>query len=254
MQNFLELWGPPLAQGLAIVSTGVATILVMRARKAIGLPMVGDSSPKEKKEKTSCGDCTVHDDNNHRIELLEQIVVRQSAESERYEKAHTEIFGRLESLDNDIKSILRYFAFNSPQSIPQPVVEHPAPVAEVKKEYCILVVDDQQEITSSVSSFLELHGFACIQANTRSSAVAHIRGQYFNGFIVDAHIDNPGDGVDLIDEILQTYDANYHPIILISGTSSFRTAPLPPGVMFLEKPISMQEVVKLLNRGIQNGE
>lgn len=110
-----------------------------------------------------------------------------------------------------------------------------------------LVVDDDGDTRDVLTQILELHGIACVQADSAMGAMRQLRASRRIGLLITDLRMGPESGLDLIREVRESERAAL-PIIIISGDASVKDAIAAMHfsvVDFLLKPIDMNTLVKL---------
>lgn len=113
----------------------------------------------------------------------------------------------------------------------------------------ILIVDDEQHITSSISTTLELHGMEVCTAENRAGALRQA-AQGIDTAIVDIALGEES-GVALLETLRETYPLV--PTIMISGVASVEEAleTLRMGASdFIEKPVRAERLVVAVSNAL----
>ena len=106
----------------------------------------------------------------------------------------------------------------------------------------ILVVDDDRQLRSLLSEFLEMQGYDCVAAADAAQARAFLRSENFQVVLTD--FDMPGEsGLDLFKFILKKYPGIAGIMMSGSRDMNLRQTALGLGLQaFIEKPVSLGEV------------
>jgi len=111
----------------------------------------------------------------------------------------------------------------------------------------ILVIDDEPDVVSYLSAFLEDEGFQVLTASNGPDGLALAREEAPDLITLD--ITMPGmSGIEVLTSLRRDDDLNCIPVVIITGVTSFdkltdyRDVRVPEG--FMQKPI---DLVKLLS-------
>ena len=120
----------------------------------------------------------------------------------------------------------------------------------------ILIVDDEQDIRTYLSTLLEDQGFQTVQAKDGEEAMQKVQAEHLDLITLDISMPEKS-GVKFFRE-MKTDDRWKHiPVIIVTGVSEdFRNfissrhqIPAPEG--FVSKPISPEEILNLVRTLIQ---
>lgn len=113
----------------------------------------------------------------------------------------------------------------------------------------ILVVDDNEDITSLLSKYLKLSGFECNFSNDGRTALSMIENQKFDVVLLDLAMPEYS-GVDVIDALIKNGKIKDQKILVFTASSVSKTETqelLKKGVhSCLKKPIDPDELVSYL--------
>jgi two-component system, NtrC family, nitrogen regulation response regulator NtrX len=118
----------------------------------------------------------------------------------------------------------------------------------------ILIVDDEKVILRSISGALEDEGYAVDTACNGAEALAALAITEYDAVLLDIWM--PGiDGMKVLEKLHS--DGNPVPVIIMSGHGSIETAVRATKLGaydFLEKPLSLDKLLVLLERAIQQSK
>jgi DNA-binding response OmpR family regulator len=118
----------------------------------------------------------------------------------------------------------------------------------------ILLVDDEEECTSTVAERLALRGFQVQTANSGADALKHTREGDFDALLLDVKM--PGiDGLELMAEIKRKRSAP--PVILLTGHGSVASAQtgIKEGACdYLMKPIHLEELIEKIRSAVERAK
>ncbi|MBC7461102.1 MAG: response regulator [Thermoleophilia bacterium] len=124
----------------------------------------------------------------------------------------------------------------------------PAPGA-VGSPYRVLVVDDSPELVRLMRRMLGAGRYTIVEADSAEQAVIRIQGSPQRFDLVISDIVMPGtDGYELATQIREQVGA----LVLMSG-SEVDLARLPPGVGFIAKPFTAQQLRDFVARTLDPG-
>ncbi len=111
----------------------------------------------------------------------------------------------------------------------------------------ILIVDDNQNMSSLLSEMLEVFDFESVRAADGSEALEILEDNQFSMVITDMRMPNMT-GLELLERVKNKFPKM--PVVIISGYSvgemeKENSGPKPDG--FLAKPFLMSDIEKLLN-------
>ena len=120
----------------------------------------------------------------------------------------------------------------------------------------ILVIDDNPDIRSLVSSILKEKNYEVRAAANYDQAVFEIKKKLPDLAIIDIKLDKPDkDGIDLLKLVTQIDKLT--PVIMISGhaTVSIAVEATRLGAYeFIEKPFSKEKILNYVNRALESAE
>ncbi|MBD3873326.1 MAG: response regulator [Acidobacteria bacterium] len=117
--------------------------------------------------------------------------------------------------------------------------------------YCVLVVDDDEEIRTFLTTLMTDEGAAALQAADGDEALATaIRAK---PDLITLDLSMPGrDGIETFCDLRQNPATEQIPVCIITGHPEFRTViydrPVTPPEGFIEKPCDPEHVVKTIRR------
>ena len=119
----------------------------------------------------------------------------------------------------------------------------------------ILVVDDNIDIRTLISSILKDKGFTIRESSNFNSAIEEINKKLPDVAIIDVKLDKKGDkdGIDILTHIKKINSDL--PVIMISGHANVQMAvdSLKLGAFeFMQKPFSSERLLNFVNRAIEN--
>ena len=117
--------------------------------------------------------------------------------------------------------------------------------------YCVLVVDDDEEILTFLTTLMTDEGAAALQATDGDEALATaIRAK---PDLITLDLSMPGrDGIETFCDLRENPATEQIPVCIITGHPEFRTViydrPVTPPEGFIEKPCDPEHVVKTIRR------
>lgn len=121
-------------------------------------------------------------------------------------------------------------------------------VEDNEKVYSVLVLEDDPYLRHLISKVLKNSKFNVSEASTLREAKVFLDGTQFDVFIADIQVTD-GQGTDLVREYRQVLSQNKTTVILATGESQYHYLEEELGIdMYLEKPISVQELVTIVQR------
>ena len=117
--------------------------------------------------------------------------------------------------------------------------------------YCVLVVDDDEEIRTFLTTLMTDEGAAALQAADGDEALATaIRAK---PDLITLDLSMPGrDGIETFCDLRQNPATEQIPVCIITGHPEFRKViydrPVTPPEGFIEKPCDPEHVVKTIRR------
>jgi len=117
--------------------------------------------------------------------------------------------------------------------------------------YCVLVVDDDEEIRTFLTTLMTDEGAAALQAADGDEALATaIRAK---PDLITLDLSMPGrDGIETFCDLRQNPATELIPVCIITGHPEFRKViydrPVTPPEGFIEKPCDPEHVVKTIRR------
>ncbi len=117
-------------------------------------------------------------------------------------------------------------------------------------KFCALLIDDEEELVSTLTERLEFRGIEAEYAVSGSEAIAKMRTKPYDVVVVDMKM--PGlSGLDLV-KILQKEHPSL-PIIMITGhgAPADEQVEIPAGVFdYLPKPVSIEVLIKKMSEAV----
>jgi len=114
----------------------------------------------------------------------------------------------------------------------------------------ILIIDDNEEITNSLSKYLALENFEVVTSNNGHNGLNLIKTGIYDKILLDLAMPEFS-GIDLLEALNQQDKSKMEKIILFTATSmptEERKHLADFGIhSYLKKPIKMPELVKILN-------
>ena len=117
--------------------------------------------------------------------------------------------------------------------------------------YCVLVVDDDEEIRTFLTTLMTDEGAAALQAADGDEALATaIRAK---PDLITLDLSMPGrDGIETFSDLRQNPATEQIPVCIITGHPEFRKViydrPVTPPEGFIDKPCDPEHVVKTIRR------
>ena len=117
----------------------------------------------------------------------------------------------------------------------------------------ILIVDDEPDVLTYLSTLLEDHGYATILAKDGEEALAKLKASLPDLITLDVSMPEKS-GVKLYREIKEAPRRKKHPLLLASGvwgvSQNFIPArrQVPPPEGYLSKPINQEEILELIRK------
>ena len=121
----------------------------------------------------------------------------------------------------------------------------------MKKEYDILIIDDEQVVIDSVVKVVSSEGFKVDSAENASKALKKIMSNHYRLIICDIMMPEMN-GFQFLKEINNMN--NITPVIMTSGYSTIDNAIkslLEGAIGFLPKPFTMNELMSRILRGLK---
>lgn len=113
----------------------------------------------------------------------------------------------------------------------------------------VLVVDDNHELLELIQMLLLNSGYPAVAVQSSSQALALAGKQRFSALFTDLVM--PGlNGHELIKAIRATEDNRELPVVIMSGLAMSEQAIDEPGVYHLEKPFSLADFNRALERAM----
>ena len=112
----------------------------------------------------------------------------------------------------------------------------------------VLVVDDEEELTSTLVERLEIRGFACEGVTNGAEALRRVEEGGFDVVVLDVKMPGLG-GIEVIRRLKQSHPALQ--VILLTGHSSAKTAENGLGLGAFEyvlKPVKIDVLVEMIRR------
>jgi CheY-like chemotaxis protein len=117
----------------------------------------------------------------------------------------------------------------------------------------ILIVDDEPDVCTYISTLLEDHGYATISAKDGEEALVKLKADSPDLITLDISMPEKS-GVKLYREIKEDSRWKKIPIIIVTGVSedfqkfisTRRQVPPPEG--YLSKPINQEEILEMIRR------
>ncbi len=118
-------------------------------------------------------------------------------------------------------------------------------------KYRVLLVDDEEELVSTLAERLGYRNFSAEYATNGTSALQMLAESRFDAVVVDLKL--PGMSGE---ELLRTIRTEYPgmPVLMVTGHGSgeVNEQAMPPGAFdFLMKPVSIDELVSKMTRAIE---
>jgi two-component system response regulator FlrC len=116
-----------------------------------------------------------------------------------------------------------------------------------KKDICILVVEDEDDLRQAITDYLEMHGARVFTAKGSKSALSLLKETHIDLIISDVFMPE-GSGEELL-ELMKSEIPREIPVLLISGYSDIDVDLLikagAAGV--LQKPFHPQKILEYIN-------
>lgn len=116
----------------------------------------------------------------------------------------------------------------------------------------ILVVDDEDSIREVLTDFLTMEGYAVVAVSSGEQAVAKLeRDAHFDAVVLDMKM--PGmDGLELLGHVQRLVPTSFRVMMTGFGTVETAIAAMKSGAHdYILKPFKVQDVITLLERGIE---
>jgi two-component system nitrogen regulation response regulator NtrX len=117
----------------------------------------------------------------------------------------------------------------------------------------ILIIDDEIDITESISAILTDDGFNCTKASNSEEAIAFLSNELFDLIILDVWLNDPDyDGIKLLKLIKKKKIKT--PVIIISGHGNIDMAvdAIKEGAYeFIEKPFKSERLHLSVSRALE---
>lgn len=112
----------------------------------------------------------------------------------------------------------------------------------------ILLVEDDNNIRSMISEYLDIVGFQVKSACEGREALKYLSEETFDVLITDINMPNGMGGIELINTVFES--KNTIPIIAMSGhnKNSEYVKGLRAEVTFKEKPVPMPQLIETINQ------
>lgn len=119
----------------------------------------------------------------------------------------------------------------------------------MESEKKILVIDDEPDMVSYLSTFLSDEGFDVVVAYNGIDGLARTREERPNLITLD--ITMPGmSGIEVLTKLRRDPDLSHIPIIIITGVAGFRELTDHRGVRppeeFLQKPVDLEALTRAI--------
>jgi putative nucleotidyltransferase with HDIG domain len=128
--------------------------------------------------------------------------------------------------------------------------EHRVSLVPSEGPTTILVVDDEEQVRSSLAAYLEQQGFEVTLASTGEQAVQIVRRQKITGLLLDVHL--PGmSGIELVPQLLEIEPALA--ILMLTAVNDATTAALcmQRGASdYLLKPVDLEHLGRAIQRAL----
>lgn len=115
------------------------------------------------------------------------------------------------------------------------------------KRQRILVVDDQEEMRSSLSRTLSLEGFQVMLAATGSRAVELVNSEYFDLILLDVHLPDM-DGFAVLAKIRERLCSSILPVIMVTGADDSSSVLRGKELMISDYLVKPYRIAQLLSR------
>lgn len=121
------------------------------------------------------------------------------------------------------------------------------------KSHKILIVDDESTLRTSLSRFLDRHGYQVITASSCGEAEQLVQNlQGLDLALIDMHLPD-GDGLDLMQKLKKSHSTMNAIILTGFGTIQKAVEATQRGAFhFLTKPFNIEELSSLVNRAISH--
>ena len=117
----------------------------------------------------------------------------------------------------------------------------------------ILIIDDEIDITESISAILTDDGFDCINASNPGEAITYLSNELFDLIILDVWLNDPDyDGIKLL-KLIKKMEIKT-PVIIISGHGNIEMAvdAIKEGAYeFIEKPFKSERLTLSVSRALE---
>ncbi|MDR9416746.1 MAG: PAS domain S-box protein [Gracilimonas sp.] len=121
-----------------------------------------------------------------------------------------------------------------------------------KKQYSILVVDDNEDILDTISEMLELEGFTSAGKKTVDEAIDYYLSHKPDVILLDLSL-NQMDGYKLVTQIREKYNDNLITIIAVTATKLEKRNFLDKGLNdYIRKPFRTEKLLKIIERSLTN--
>lgn len=112
----------------------------------------------------------------------------------------------------------------------------------------VLILEDHEGLLRLYSKLLNKAGYVVIEANSIAQAEAFLNQQLIDVFICDLHLDNES-GATLLERRISALQEQGTHVVVVSAESHYRDYVQQLGAdFFLTKPVSMEELLTLINR------
>lgn len=116
----------------------------------------------------------------------------------------------------------------------------------------VLILDSNPNLRYIYIQALHRIGYEAYPAATIQEARDLLTTYDFDVFLIDTHIDNHDQGIELLREQMHMLVKNNVKIILMSSHGRFQLVSQEVGVdFFIEKPVAVDHVINLVNRLVQ---
>jgi DNA-binding response OmpR family regulator len=117
----------------------------------------------------------------------------------------------------------------------------------------IFIMEDDEEISSTVATLLERRGYKVVTANSLNSAVQILKATYgFHAFIADVGMGD-GNGLDFLNMVSRGLCGDTHsstPFLVVSGHApdevQHKLSQLPNFKGYLRKPFTVKQLIEKL--------
>ena len=118
----------------------------------------------------------------------------------------------------------------------------------------ILVVDDEKKIADTLAERLRLRGFDAISVYDGASALSLVRGENFDGIVLDLRLPDI-DGIEVLRQMMKEFPGIRVVILSGHGTETdFLTSLELGAIACFQKPANIAELTKALVEGQRKGD